>query len=54
MFVEKLNKRDDDFYIIEEEKTILDGKWEGILNHDNVNHMSITIYTGSNFTGGEK
>ena len=51
MFVEKLNKRDDDFYIIEEEKSIVDGKWEGVLNHDNVNHISITIYTGPNFTG---
>lgn len=51
MFVEKLNKKEDGFYIIEEEKTIVDGKWEGFLDHDNVNHNSIIVYTGPNFTG---
>ena len=51
MFVEKLNKKEDGFYIIEEEKTIVDGKWEGFLDHDNVNRESIVIYTEPNFTG---
>ena len=51
MFVEKLNKKQDGVYVIEEEKTITDGKWEGFLDHDNVNHESIAIYTGSKFTG---
>lgn len=51
MFVEKLNKKQDGVYVIEEEKDITDGKWEGYLDHDNVNHESITIYTGPKFTG---
>mgnify|MGYP001135000799 CR=1 FL=1 len=51
MFVEKLNKKQDGVYVIEEEKDVTDGKWEGYLDHDNVNHESIVIYTGSNFTG---
>ncbi len=51
MFVEKLNKKQEGVYVIEEEKTITDGKWEGFLDHDNVNHESITIYTGTKLTG---
>ncbi len=51
MFVEKLNKKPEGVYIIEEEKLITDGKWEGYLDHDNANHESIVIYTGPNFTG---
>ncbi|MFU0833869.1 MAG: hypothetical protein ACFWUC_13160 [Oscillospiraceae bacterium] len=51
MFVEKLNKKQDGVYVIEEEKVITDGKWEGYLDHDNVNHESVTIYTGSKLTG---
>ena len=51
MFVEKLNKKQDGVYVIEEEKDVTNGKWEGFLDHDNVNHESIVIYTGHNFTG---
>ena len=51
MFVEKLNKKQEGFYVIEEEKDIQDGKWEGYLEHDNVNRESIVIYTGPSFTG---
>ena len=51
MFVEKLNKKQEGVYVIEEEKTIVDGIWEGYLNHDNVNRESIYIYTGSKLTG---
>lgn len=51
MFVEKLNKKQEGVYIIEEEKSIADGVWEGYLDHDNVNKQSITIYTGPKFSG---
>jgi len=51
LFVEKLNKKQEGVYVIEEEKTIVDGIWEGYLNHDNVNRESIYIYTGSKLTG---
>lgn len=51
MFVEKLNKKQEGVYVIEEEKNIVSGKWEGYLDHDNVDSQSITIYTGPNFSG---
>lgn len=51
MFVEKLNKKQEGVYVIEEEKPIVNGKWEGFLDHDNVDNQSIVIYTGSKFTG---
>jgi len=51
MFVEKLNKKPQGVYVIEEEKNITEGKWEGYLDHDNVNHKSIAIYTGPKLTG---
>lgn len=51
MFVEKLNKKQDGVYVIEEEKTIVNGVWEGFLDHDNVNRESLYIYTGPKLTG---
>ncbi|WP_202976487.1 hypothetical protein [Anaerophilus nitritogenes] len=51
MFVEKLNKKQDGIYVIEEEKIIIDGKWEGFLGHDNVNIVSISIHTAPGFAG---
>lgn len=51
MFVEKLNKKQEGVYVIEEEKTVIDGIWEGYLNHDNVNHETIYIYTGPKLSG---
>lgn len=51
MFVEKLNRKQEGVYVIEEEKDITDGKWEGYLDHDNVNHETIYIYTGPKLTG---
>lgn len=51
MFVEKLNKKQDGVYVIEEEKDVANGIWEGYLDHDNVNHQTIAIYTGPKLTG---
>lgn len=52
MFVEKLNRKQEGVYVIEEEKLIVnDGVWEGFLAHDNVIQQSISIYTGPKFTG---
>ena len=51
MFVEKLNKKQEGVYVIEEEKDVANGIWEGYLNHDNVNHETIYIYTGPKFSG---
>lgn len=54
MFTEKLNKKTDgSVYVIEEEQLIASGKYEGYLNHDNVNVNTIKVFTGSKFTGNE-
>lgn len=51
MFIDKLNKKQEGVYSLEEEKTIVDGKWKGYLNHDNVNPETIYIYTEEKFGG---
>lgn len=51
MFVEKLNIKQEGVYLLEDVVTITEGKWEGALSHDNVDHESITIYTGPKLTG---
>jgi hypothetical protein len=50
-FTEKLNKLDNNTYVIEEEVEIVDGVYEGELEHDNVSLPSINVYTGSKLTG---
>ncbi|WP_273225660.1 hypothetical protein [Geosporobacter ferrireducens] len=53
-FVEKLNKKQDgSVYVIEEAVAIIDGKYEGMLNHDNITTSTIKVYTGSKLTGEE-
>lgn len=51
MFIEKLNKKQDGVYVIEEKKDVVNGIWEGLLDHDNLFHKTITIYTGAKLTG---
>lgn len=50
-FTEKLNKLDNNTYVIEEEVEIINGVYEGELQHDNVSLPSINVYTGSKLTG---
>ncbi|BAH07925.1 hypothetical protein [Clostridium kluyveri] len=50
-FTEKLNKLDNNTYVIEEEIQVTDGVYEGELQHDNVSLPSINVYTGSKLTG---
>lgn len=50
-FTEKLNKVDGNTYVIEEEVTIINGVYEGELQHDNVSTTSVRVYTGSKLTG---
>lgn len=53
-FVSKLNKKQDDsVYVIEEKISIKEGKYEGILEHDNINNKTIKVYTGPKLTGEE-
>jgi hypothetical protein len=54
VFIEKLNKKQDgSVYVIEEEQAISNGKYEGLLQHDNVNRSTLKIYTGPKLTGDE-
>lgn len=50
-FVEKLNKLEDNTYVIEEEVAPINGVYEGYLEHDNVSLNSINVYTGIKLTG---
>lgn len=50
-FTEKLNKLDNNTYVIEEVATLTNGVYEGELEHDNVSLPSINVYTGSKLTG---
>ena len=54
MFNEKLNKKQDgSVYVIEEEQVIINGKYEGYLQHDNANKSTLKVYTGPKLTGDE-
>lgn len=50
-FYEKLNKKIDGVYVIEEELEVVNGVWEGFLQHDNVNTASLQIFTGPRLSG---
>lgn len=50
-FTEKFNKLDGKIYTVEEEVTLTNGLYEGMLKHDNVNKDSLNIYTDSTLTG---
>lgn len=50
-FHEKLNKKIDGVYVIEEELEVVNGVWEGFLRHDNAIQDSLQIYTGPRLTG---
>lgn len=53
-FSVKLNKKmDGSAYVIEEQLPIVEGKFEGLLAHDNITNTSIRVYTGSKLTGEE-
>jgi hypothetical protein len=49
-FTEKLNKSDT-IYVIEEEVTPVNGKYEGLLAHDNITDSSVHVFTGPKLTG---
>ncbi len=54
VFTEKLNKKQDgSVYVIEEEIKIAEGKFEGLLAHDNITTETIRVYSGPKLTGEE-
>ncbi|AGX44501.1 pyocin knob domain-containing protein [Clostridium saccharobutylicum] len=50
-FIEKLNKLENNTYVIEEEITVNNGVYEAELIHDNVNLKTLNVYTGPKLTG---
>lgn len=50
-FTEKLNKLDNNTYVIEEEVLLKAGVYEGYLEHDNVSVNTVNIYSGKKLTG---
>jgi hypothetical protein len=53
-FPAKLNKKTDgSIYVVEETLPIANGKYEGLLAHDNITNTSIRVYTGPKLTGEE-
>lgn len=50
-FTEKLNKIDNNTYVIEEEVKLTNGVYEGELKHDNVSNTSVRVYTGPKLSG---
>lgn len=52
-FVEKLNKLENNTYVIEEEIVTSNGVYEAELQHDNVNIKTINVYTGTKLSGNK-
>lgn len=50
-FNEKLNKVDNNIYVIEETVTLVKGIYEAELIHDNANLSTLNVYTGYKLTG---
>lgn len=50
-WTEKLNKVDGNTYSFEEAVTVIDGVYEGMLQHDNINVTTFAVYTGPKLTG---
>lgn len=54
VFQTKLNKKaDGTAYTVQEELALSDGRFEGLLAHDNIANSSVRVYTGPNMTGEE-
>lgn len=50
-YIDKFNKLENNIYVIEEEVELINGVYEGELEHDNVNVLSISVFTGKKLTG---
>ncbi|MFA9462923.1 MAG: hypothetical protein ACERKN_01395 [Velocimicrobium sp.] len=54
MFIEKLNKKQDgSIYVVEEKQAVVDGKYEGYLEHDNANLSTVKVYSKQKLAGDE-
>ena len=54
VFQDKLNKKaNGGSYVVEEKLLLAGGVYTGLLAHDNINNQSISVYTGSRYSGTE-
>jgi len=54
VFKPKLNKKADGAaYTVQEQLLLTEGRFEGLLAHDNIANSSVRVYTGPNMTGDE-
>lgn len=50
-FYEKLNKIEGNIYVIEEKAELTGGVYDALLQHDNINTSTLSVYTGPKLTG---
>ena len=54
VFQDKLNKKaNGGSYVVEEKLLLAGGVFSGLLAHDNINNQTLSVYTGSRYTGTE-
>lgn len=54
VFQDKLNKKaNGGSYVVEEKLLLMGGVFSGLLAHDNINNQTLSVYTGSHYTGTE-
>lgn len=54
VFQDKLNKKaNGGSYVVEEKLLLSGGVYSGLLAHDNINNQTLSVYTGSRYTGTE-
>ncbi|MEK3791085.1 phosphoglucomutase [Paenibacillus sp. FSL R7-0204] len=54
VFQDKLNKKaNGGSHVVEEKLRLNNGVFSGLLAHDNINNLTLAVYTGSRFSGTE-
>lgn len=54
VFQDKLNKKaNGSSYVVEERLLLAGGVYSGLLAHDNINNQTLSVYTGSRYSGTE-
>ncbi|NQX48623.1 phosphoglucomutase [Paenibacillus tritici] len=54
VFQDKLNqKANGGSYVVEEKLLLTGGVYSGLLAHDNINNQTLSVYTGSRYSGTE-
>ncbi|NOU79677.1 phosphoglucomutase [Paenibacillus sp. LMG 31459] len=54
VFQDKLNKKaNGSSYVVEEKLLLAGGVYSGLLAHDNINNQTLSVYTGSRYSGTE-